>query len=336
MGNILSSLESLFGKNNSSDDDDAAQAKSRFSVHWDENEKNFRIIFDDFSPLLESEIIGKRSYSTSMTLEELNSAHENLMKLNTEIESTFPNIPDGCWSDYLLLSTHKGEANERKSSRYSSSTDLTNFDSNSSVDMEKFSFRIENYLNVVYRKCSHISLMSCLFPKDFVMEEFIGNMEESREKVYLEKLSTAKANYEILLSDRNLQRDNVARRESDASTNHDLKNFSFSQLCKSLDDIMELTAEYYSYLKQPFLNLREISAEKIRYSLNVMQSPVFDEKQDRDAMKEKLTQHQNEYRNSDENLRNLQLRYCDENRKLLTGKLFVQLSPNVIHQPLRI
>lgn len=296
------------------DSADGSKLKPNFHVNWNFVERKFCITFNEHSRV-KSDTSQRYSFTTSMSLDELKYAHQSLINLNDEIVS-FPEIPTDCWSEYLMSHILSKPENFQDKSwkNYLWSYALTNFDA--SV-MDKLSIQIENYLCLVYQKCTHFTFMSILFPNEFTFEEYFENMSDLRHKMYIEKLDHSKANYESLIKNRSVHRRKAHPKNRDVDMDG-IKNHYFYQLCHSVDELMELLAEYYTYLKQPFLDVREISAEKIRYAKLVIQSPDLGERV-KETMKEKMPNHQDEYRNSVENLRELQIQFYNETRKLLAS-----------------
>ena len=86
-----------------------------------------------------------------------------------------------------------------------------------------------------------------------------------------------------------------------------------------MNELLLVLAEYYSYLKKPFLDLREVSLEKRRQATQTMDNPDFGEriKEELRNLIEKWKQEEN---NSEENLRELQLEFFVQTKKVLSGR----------------
>ncbi len=84
-----------------------------------------------------------------------------------------------------------------------------------------------------------------------------------------------------------------------------------------------MLAEYYSYLKQPFLDLRELSFEKSRQAEVQLDSADVGERV-KEKLRELRPKWDQERRDSEESLRELHVDYFAQSRKVLAGKSFEQ------------
>jgi hypothetical protein len=79
----------------------------------------------------------------------------------------------------------------------------------------------------------------------------------------------------------------------------------------AIEKIFDVLAEYFSYLRQPFLDLRETSLEKFRNSEFVLESPDFGDRIKEEFCKH-LSRHRKEFDDSNRSILDLQLQYYNE------------------------
>lgn len=85
----------------------------------------------------------------------------------------------------------------------------------------------------------------------------------------------------------------------------------FNDFHSAVEKILDILAEFYSYLRQPFLDLRETSLEKFRNAELILESPDFGDRI-KEEFKEILAKHRREFEESNRNILDLQLEYFKE------------------------
>uniref|UniRef100_A0A915L8M1 JMY/WHAMM middle domain-containing protein n=1 Tax=Romanomermis culicivorax TaxID=13658 RepID=A0A915L8M1_ROMCU len=183
--------------------------------------------------------------------------------------------------------------------------------------MDKLCLKLENYFAYAYQKCSHFAFMSTLFPENFGVDEYFENLSELRHKTYSENLEKSVANFHFLLENR---RKTIALSKASKNLDSNLElneRFFFDELDSSVEEILNLLAEYYTYLREPFLDLREIARAQIDFWKRTLEEDFDVGDRVKLTAKEKLAAKRQDYKDCAENLQELQLQYYTETKKLL-------------------
>lgn len=59
-------------------------------------------------------------------------------------------------------------------------------------ELEALCLKLQDYLYAAYQECSHLTVMSCLFPDDFNFDEYFENLSELNHVGYLRRVQGVK------------------------------------------------------------------------------------------------------------------------------------------------
>lgn len=312
--------------------------KLRPNIHvcWNATENKFSITFNEHSRV-KSDTQQRCSFTGLFGLDDLKNVRSQFSYLcGSELDERY--FPSAALSDSIQ---NGAGSSSWLDYFFRSSKNL------SPEIMDKLCIPLEEYLSEAYRRSTHFTFLSILYPDDFDFDQYFENLSELRHKNYLERLDKSKRHLESLLKTRDdqkrammagrNQKTTTKRRNSGEkpiptpSLDSEPRSSSFEpavgdlgaafceQFRTAVWDLLEITGEYFTYLKQPFLDMREIAAEKIRHAKTAMRSADYGDRV-KTKMKERLPHWQQEYANSVENLRDLQLQYFEESRRILQRK----------------
>ena len=216
----------------------------RFIINWDDRERHISITCHETRPRNVKRTLAKNSakaasrmssnsqshedlcsWSGLFTLQDISYAHQQLCLIRPDLENFPPNLPYEPRGIWSLLY---------------------------SVEIpENFNQQLESYLSKVSQICGNKHLTDYLFSSDVVAEQYFENCSELRQKAYIDDVSR--------LVDRLKE---LFRRGDRLNKMVDMIEL-YSQVDNALADLVTARAELFNIMLQPFLDMRELSFNKL-------------------------------------------------------------------------